>query len=66
MLASYRRLYEESPEGLREQMVNVLRAAERHFEIIERFGRYPHRNKVVGREMTTAEVEFLGQPNSSF
>lgn len=38
----------------------------RHQEIIERFGRYPHRNKVLGRPSTQAELEFLQQPNSSF
>jgi uncharacterized protein (DUF924 family) len=38
----------------------------KHKEIIERFGRYPHRNKVLGRESTLAEKEFLLQPGSSF
>jgi uncharacterized protein (DUF924 family) len=37
-----------------------------HKAIIERFGRYPHRNKVLGRESSTEELEFLQQPNSSF
>lgn len=40
--------------------------ARRHFEIIERFGRYPHRNKILGRESTTGEIEFLKQPGSGF
>ena len=40
--------------------------AERHLEIIERFGRFPHRNEVIGRPTTTEEAEFLEQPNSSF
>ncbi|MEO6419684.1 MAG: DUF924 family protein [Polyangiaceae bacterium] len=65
-LASYKKLFDDSSEALRAQMVNVLRAAERHFEIIERFGRYPHRNKTVGREMTPTEVAFLTEPKSSF
>lgn len=38
----------------------------RHKEIIDRFGRYPHRNQVLGRESTTEELEFLSQPGSSF
>ncbi len=38
----------------------------KHREIIERFGRYPHRNDVLGRESTTAEKTFLSQPGSSF
>ena len=37
-----------------------------HKKIIERFGRYPHRNKVLGRPSTTDEIEFLTQPGSSF
>lgn len=37
-----------------------------HKEIIDRFGRYPHRNEILGRASTEEEVEFLKQPNSSF
>lgn len=40
--------------------------AERHCEIIERFGRYPHRNEILGRESTYEELEFLKKPGSSF
>jgi uncharacterized protein (DUF924 family) len=38
----------------------------RHRVIIERFGRYPHRNAILGRPSTAAEAEFLAQPGSSF
>jgi len=37
-----------------------------HKNIIERFGRYPHRNAILGRVSTPEEIEFLGQPGSSF
>jgi len=37
-----------------------------HKKIIEQFGRYPHRNKVLGRVSTKEEIEFLSQPGSSF
>ena len=40
--------------------------AVRHMEIIERFGRFPHRNEVLGRQTTPEEAEFLTQPGSSF
>ncbi|MCU0516349.1 MAG: DUF924 domain-containing protein [Oscillatoria sp. Prado101] len=40
--------------------------AVRHLEIIERFGRFPHRNQILGRETTPEEAEFLKQPGSSF
>lgn len=38
----------------------------KHKAIIDRFGRYPHRNAVLGRVSTAEEVEFLQQPGSSF
>jgi uncharacterized protein (DUF924 family) len=38
----------------------------RHKAIIDRFGRYPHRNRILGRESTPEEIEFLQQPGSSF
>ena len=38
----------------------------RHKAIIDRFGRYPHRNQILGRSSTAEEVEFLKQPGSSF
>jgi uncharacterized protein (DUF924 family) len=38
----------------------------RHKAIIDRFGRYPHRNEILGRKSTSEEVEFLKQPGSSF
>ena len=38
----------------------------KHRDIIARFGRFPHRNNVLGRPSTDAEIEFLTQPGSSF
>ena len=38
----------------------------KHKAIIDRFGRYPHRNAILGRESTAEEIEFLKQPDSSF
>ncbi|GAA5159243.1 DUF924 family protein [Viridibacterium curvum] len=38
----------------------------KHKAIIDRFGRYPHRNAILGRESTADELEFLKQPGSSF
>ena len=37
-----------------------------HRDIIKQFGRYPHRNEILGRPSTLEEIEFLKQPNSSF
>jgi uncharacterized protein (DUF924 family) len=40
--------------------------ARRHHGVIERFGRFPHRNEILGRASTPEESEFLEQPGSSF
>ena len=37
----------------------------KHKAVIDRFGRYPHRNELLGRESTAEELEFLSQPGSS-
>jgi uncharacterized protein (DUF924 family) len=47
-------------------MENNLDFELRHQTIINRFGRYPHRNKILGRESTPEEIEFLKQPGSGF
>lgn len=40
--------------------------ARRHLRVVERFGRFPHRNAILGRSSTRAELEFLEQAGSSF
>jgi uncharacterized protein (DUF924 family) len=40
--------------------------ARRHYDIVARFGRFPHRNAILGRESTPEEAEFLKQPGSGF
>jgi uncharacterized protein (DUF924 family) len=40
--------------------------AQKHYDVIARFGRFPHRNGVLGRASTDAEAEFLKQPGSRF
>ncbi len=44
----------------------LLDYAQRHHAIIARFGRFPHRNSVLGRASGDAEIEFLKQPGSGF
>jgi len=43
-----------------------LEYARRHHAVIARFGRFPHRNAVLGRTSTPAEIAFLSEPGSSF
>jgi uncharacterized protein (DUF924 family) len=45
---------------------DALQYAIGHKEIVDRFGRFPHRNRILGRESTPEEIEFLQQPGSSF
>jgi uncharacterized protein (DUF924 family) len=47
-------------------MEDTLRFELRHQAIIERFGRYPHRNAILGRSSTPEELAFLSEPGSSF
>ena len=44
----------------------LARYAYAHKDIIDRFGRFPHRNAILGRASTPGEIEFLKQPGSSF
>jgi len=53
--------YAESPEG-----TAIRKSAESHFEIIRRFGRFPGRNRALGRRSTKEELEFLKQANAGY
>jgi uncharacterized protein (DUF924 family) len=44
----------------------VIDYAKRHLAVIDRFGRFPHRNQILDRETTAEEAEFLKQPGSGF
>jgi uncharacterized protein (DUF924 family) len=51
---------------LKETFEEYLNFAVRHRDIIARFGRFPHRNKILGRVSTPEEIAFLNEPGSSF
>jgi len=63
-------LYEQARMGARGLPRIVISAeltsARRHREIVARFGRYPHRNRILGRESTPEERRFLQEPFSTF
>ena len=65
-VAAHRRLLAEAPEELRDYFMGALRSAENHHSIIERFGRFPHRNRALGRASTPAELDWLRAGGSSF
>lgn len=56
----------EQPESQRRLFEGFLDYAEQHQRIIERFGRFPHRNLVLGRPSTSEEMDFLLEPGSRF
>lgn len=55
-----------APAGVVDTLAYYLDYAERHRVIIDRFGRFPHRNEVLGRASTAEELAFLAQPGSRF
>ena len=65
-VALFQDLVERVPAEQRETFEGFLDYAIRHRDVIARFGRFPHRNRILGRESTPEEVEFLEQPGSSF
>lgn len=57
------RLFEQlAKEGLEEPLAWAVK----HYDVIKRFGRFPHRNSILGRESTADEIEFLKGPGSRF
>ena len=62
----FEELTHEVAPGWRKDYDGFIDYACRHREIIERFGRFPHRNAVLARASTAEEIEFLGKPGSSF
>lgn len=65
-VALFQQLLFESPERLKNEFQNYLEFAKKHQEIIERFNRFPHRNKLLNRISNAEEMAFLAQPGSSF
>ncbi len=58
-VSEYERLVAGTPEPWRETVERFLAHAREHDEIIARFGRFPHRNAILGRDSTPDELEFL-------
>jgi len=57
----FSRLVNDAPEH-----ADMLDYAHRHRQVIERFGRFPHRNQILGRPSTAEEIAFIEQPGSAF
>jgi uncharacterized protein (DUF924 family) len=57
-------LRDASPKGYRDLTGRYLRSAQQHRDLIERFGRFPHRNAALGRACTTEEAAYLEGGNT--
>ncbi|NMZ80861.1 DUF924 family protein [Pseudomonas mandelii] len=65
-VSRYIDLVAQQPESDRALFIDYLNYAEKHQQVIARFGRFPHRNAVLGRESTAEELAFLSGPGSRF
>lgn len=62
----FRRLHEQAGADEQALFAGFLAYAERHRAVIARFGRFPHRNAILGRRSSAEEQAFLGEPGSRF
>lgn len=65
-IEGFEKLLRICPGELRDEVKNNAHYAELHARIVERFGRFPHRNPILGRTSTPDEIGFLKEPHSSF
>jgi uncharacterized protein (DUF924 family) len=65
-VAAYRRLLNEAPAELRAVFTSALEYAEQHRSIVARFGRFPHRNRALGRANTAEEEAYLSDSGQRF
>jgi uncharacterized protein (DUF924 family) len=65
-VAAYKRLANEAPETIRDVFRGCVGFAERHREVIRRFGRFPHRNALLGRPSTPDEQAYMREGGETF
>jgi uncharacterized protein (DUF924 family) len=65
-VALFGALAARAPAPLRETLASWRDFAERHRDVIARFGRFPHRNAILGRASTPEEIAYLAEPGSGF
>src|SRR5262245_39152550 len=65
-VALFAALRDSAPSPVRERAASAARYAEMHRDIVRRFGRFPHRNAILGRESSAEETAFLQEPGSRF
>jgi uncharacterized protein (DUF924 family) len=65
-VAHYERLRDRVPESFRELFAEFVDYGCRHRDVIQRFGRFPHRNRALGRESTAEERDYLDGGGETF
>ena len=65
-VALFEKLAADAPPSEQKLFADTLDFARKHYDIIKRFGRFPHRNAALGRETSEEEAVFLREPGSSF
>jgi uncharacterized protein (DUF924 family) len=65
-VSAFTRLAAESPPQLRSTFEQALQWADKHRSLIRQFGRFPHRNAILGRESTPEEVAYLRKDSETF
>lgn len=65
-VALFERLLQDVPAAHEQTFTGFVQFAVRHRDIVARFGRFPHRNEIFGRESTADELAFLQTAGSSF
>jgi len=65
-VGTFQQLWAAAPPALQEMLAGNYKYAVAHRDVVARFGRFPHRNAILGRQSTPEEAEFLKQPGSSF
>lgn len=65
-VALYDALHREASDRQRDLFASFLDYAKKHRDVVARFGRFPHRNAILGRMSSPEEIEFLKQPGSRF
>jgi len=58
-VAGFRRLHDEAPAAFKTLMWDCVQSGETHREVIRRFGRFPHRNPILGRASTAEELAWM-------
>lgn len=62
----FRQVYQVAPVDIKDKFKAHLDYAIAHRQVIEKYGRYPHRNALLGRQSSPEEIDYLKQPGSGF